>query len=587
MMPCPRGQQNSATSVHADNDETIIVTATYEPLPLKESDRSVDVLPVEDLNVLLHSWADALREDPAIDLGQRAPGTQADISMRGGSFGQTLILVDGIRVNEAQSGHHNLDLPIPLAAVGRIEVLHGSGSTLYGSDAVGGAVNFITAAPVSTELRLAAGGGNFGSNNESGTASLLARRWTERLSFTRDFSSGFMPDRDYRNFAAASGTRVSSSWGDSSLLLGLSDRPFGADQFYGNFNSWERTKGWLAAAKQQFGGDADVELAYRRHTDEFILLRDQPAVYENNHATESWQAAVRERARLSDNNRLFYGAEFFRDSIDSNNLGRHARQRGAAYLDLDARAIGRFSLSLGGREEAFAPGNAVFSPSVSGGYAISEHLRLRASLAHAYRLPSYTDLYYSDPGNIGNPNLRPEKAWGYEAGISWELPRVSLSATLFERREHDVIDYIRDGASSVYRAANIQSLRFTGVELLAHLKLLRSQFDFGYTSLYGAQRALAGEESKYVFNYPTNQASVQWLGSTFGKVSARVRAGITQPYRASAYPLVELSLLRRFGRVTPYLQMENLTNTGYEEIQGVRMPGRSYSGGLEIILWRR
>lgn len=153
--------------------ETIVVTATYSPAPLEECDRTVDVIEIDQSPTLFRSWADALRLDSSIDLRQRSPETQGDLSIRGSSFGQTLVLVDGIRINDAQSGHHNLDLPIPFESIQRIEVLHGSGSTLDGADAVGGAANFITAAPVATELRVGATGGNFGTNTQNGSAGFL------------------------------------------------------------------------------------------------------------------------------------------------------------------------------------------------------------------------------------------------------------------------------------------------------------------------------------------------------------------------------------------------------------------------------
>ena len=568
--------------------EVVVVTGNYEPAPLQESDRSVDVLEVGASPALFRSWADVLRLDPSIDLQQRAPGTQADLSIRGSSFEQTLVLVDGLRVNDAQSGHHDLDLPIPFAAIGRIEVLHGSGSTLYGSDAIGGAVNFITCSPSATELRFGAGAGNFGSNTQNGSLAYLAKRWSEELSFTRDFSSGFMPDRDYRNFAAASETRFQTALGQSALLLGLSDRPFGANQFYGDFNSWERTKGWFIGATQELGSNTELAFGYRRHTDEFVLLRNRPQVYENNHVTDSWQGAIRERKKLNENNRFYYGAEVFEDSIDSNNLGLHARTQGAPYVDFDARVIRRLSLSVGAREEVFSGGSSDFSPTIAAGYAISSRLRLKGSVAHAFRLPTYTDLYYSDPANLGNPNLRPETSWSYEGGLDWTSSgRLGGGFTLFHRHDYDVIDYVRATPQDLWRAVNIDDLRFTGVEAIARLKVARSQqFELAYTALYGAQQALRGLQSKYIFNYPLNQASFGWLGEAPGRIQFRSRVGVTQRYQADAYPLMELSAIRDFGFVQPYAEITNATNTGYEEVAGVRMPGRTFLLGMQFILFK-
>src|SRR6476646_8899904 len=135
--------------------ETIVVTGVYEPIAIDEVDRSVRVLPVKGEETLSNTLMDFLRLDPSLDARARAPnGVQTDLSIRGGSFGQTLILIDGQRVNDAQSGHHNMDIPLPLESVDRVEVLRGSGSTLYGSDAVGGVINIITAPPSVTEFRL-------------------------------------------------------------------------------------------------------------------------------------------------------------------------------------------------------------------------------------------------------------------------------------------------------------------------------------------------------------------------------------------------------------------------------------------------
>src|SRR5229473_399773 len=160
--------------------ETIVVTGVYEPIAIDEVDRSVRLLPVQGEELLSNTWVDFLRLDPSLDVRARAPnGVQADLSIRGGTFGQTLILVDGLRMNDAQSGHHNMDIPLPLEAISRIEVLRGSGSTLYGSDAVGGVVNIITQPPEASEFRLRTALGNFGVNQERGSISAVRGDLTE------------------------------------------------------------------------------------------------------------------------------------------------------------------------------------------------------------------------------------------------------------------------------------------------------------------------------------------------------------------------------------------------------------------------
>jgi outer membrane receptor protein involved in Fe transport len=232
--------------------------------------------------------------------------------------------------------------------------------------------------------------------------------------------------------------------GTTDVLLAGSDRPYGADQFYGNFPSWERTKNWFASAPQNIGEQTAAVFGYRRHNDEFVLFRDNPAIYENNHGDQSWQAALRRHQSLGDNSTLSYSAEGQGDTIDSNDLGHHARNGEALYGNVDFRALRRFSLSAGAREELFSGETSVFAPTVAGGLWLKPAVKLRGSVSRGFRLPTYTDLYYSDPTNVGNPVLKPESAWSLEAGADWKPDnRVSAGMTFFQRWDRNVIDYVQ------------------------------------------------------------------------------------------------------------------------------------------------
>ncbi len=591
----------------AKPDETVVVTGTFEPMPLEELERSVMALDTQQAPLLYSSDVDYLRLDPSIDLQERAPGgVQADLSIRGATFGQTLVLIDGLRVNDAQTGHHNLDLPIPLDSISRIEVLHGAGSTFYGADAMGGAVNFITAPAAVSEFRIRAGLGNFGYNEERAVASYATKRWSEQVTADRSFSTGFMADRDYRSAAVSSETHFQTALGATMVLLSTADRPFGANQFYGPYDSWERTKGWFAALTQDLGQQTAFDFGYRRHTDEFVLLRDDPSVYENNHVTDSWQASLRRHDEVAQNTTVSYGVEGYRDQIDSNNLGHHGRNRGAIYAAVDFRALRRFSVSLGAREESYNGTRGQFTPSASAAYWISSKVKVRGAVSRAFRIPTYTDLYYSDPANVGNPDLRPESAWSYEGGVDWNAgAKVSFSATGFERRERDGIDYVKcqpgylfddgtgdciasPGATDLWHAYNIDRLNFAGVETVVRYKPSdRQEFDLGYTGIYGAQQALNGLISQYVFNYPTHNAFAAWQGSVSHGIIARTRLGVTQRYQRDAYPLWDLAIARDEGRIRPYLELTNLTDTSYQEIVGIPMPGRAVIGGVELVVFRK
>ncbi|MBK9166126.1 MAG: TonB-dependent receptor [Bryobacterales bacterium] len=577
-----------ATAAFAQTDvrrETVVVTGVFDPVSPEEADRSVLVLPVREWNLLSNTLADFLKLDPSVDLRQRAPnGLQSDLSIRGGTFGQTLVLIDGQRVNDAQSGHHNMNIPLPMEMIDRIEILRGAGSTYYGSDAVGGVLNVITRQPEAAEFRLRTAVGNFGVNQQRGVIGFAAGPLVQHLSFNRDFSTGFIPNRDYRNLSLASRTHLTTGLGNTGITLAHNDRPFGAEQFYGNFNSWERTKTWLASARQELGERTSVSFTFRRHTDLFVLFRDRPQVFTNRHAADSYLGALRRREPVGTNATLHWGVEGLGESIDSNNLGQHSRRRGAAYATYDVRALRRFSFSVGAREEVFGARSHQFSPNAAVGVWIAPQLKLRGGVSRAFRIPTYTDLYYHDPANRGSPDLRPESAWNYEAGANWNgAGRVRGDLTVFHRRETDGIDYVRTSLTDLWRATNISRLRFTGVEAgITALPARRQHLDIRYTGLRGVQDAVPGIFSRYVFNYPVHSGVVSWQGAGPGGLLVRTRLGALQRLARDPYAVWDLYLASDRPRFRPFVQWTNLTATRYQEILGVAMPGRAIVAGLEI-----
>ncbi len=581
---CPAQQAPTPVAV----SDTVVVVGTPEPVTLGESPRSVVVMDTEQHPLGFSTAEDYLRMDPSTFIEQRgAGGAQADISIRGSSFEQTLILLNGLRLNDAETSHNNLDLPVPIEAMRSIEVLHGAGSTLYGSDAVGGVVDFLTAIPTASSLKLLAGGGSFGENEQSVLGSMVGHSSSEMVTGAHNLSTGFIPDRDYRNQTASSETRWQSPLGLTDALFAGSDRAFGADQFYGPYNSWERTKGWFASGRQEFGASTEAAVGYRRHSDNFVLFRNDPAFYANNHIDQSWQAVGRRKQQLGAGATVFYGLEANTDSIDSNNLGRHARNRGAGYMDVDLHSTKRWSLSAGLRGEILSGGaRQVWSPDLAGSLWLLPALKLRASGGYGFRLPTYVDLYYSDPTTVGNPNLKPESAWSGDAGVDWYAgAKTAASLTVFYSRQHDAIDYVRASPTDLWHATNLSGFRYTGVEgSLNWLPTRHQTIRLGWTGISGAQAALHGIESEYVFNYPVNNASLEWLGDVRGQWLLRTSVQVAQRYHQGPYPVWDVQVARERGWLRPFLRMANLSNTGYQEIAHVPMPGRSFVGGVQIVL---
>lgn len=574
----------------AQQQDSIVVTGTAQPIPLAEADRNVSALPLpEKQRELYNSWFDLLALDPVLDLQARSAGAmQADLSIRGATFGQTLVLLNGLRLDDVQTGHFNLDLPIPIEMLSGIEVLKGSGSTLYGSDAIGGVVNALTAPIAPGEFRLLTGAGNFGFNEQHAVASFGRSWWQEEMAAARDFSSGFTTDRDYRNLSLSSLTTLKSRLGATSLLFAYSDRPFGANDFYGaEQEQWERTKSWFASAHQSLGDKTEANFAFRKHTDLYVYIRDDPSYYTNWHTDESWQGNLRRTDRVPLHGAISYGVEGLAESVHSTNLGVHSRERGSGYVFYDLRSVRRYSLSAGVREEVYGARQVATSPSLSGAVWASSKFKVRASASRAFRLPSYTDLYYASPSTVGNPNLQPESATSYEAGADGYLkPNLRLSLTAFERRDTRVIDYMETPGTMLYEAENLPALHYRGVEASAVWEPRAGEhITLSFSGLHGQFASPETIVTEYAFNYPMYDGVMEWQGTLAKRVIARSRIGAVERVGRGPYAIWDASLGYAVGHVRPFLQLTNITNTVYQDIPLVAMPARGVIGGLELYVF--
>jgi iron complex outermembrane receptor protein len=568
----------------------IVVTGTTEPRELAEVDRSMAVLPVEEPEVPAWSLADVLKQDSSVDIRARGQdGTQADLSIRGSSFDQVLVLVNGVRMNDAQTGHHSLDLPLPFESVSQVEVLHGSGATLYGSDAVGGTINFVTRKPESAELRVMGGVGDFGWTRYSATNGFRLGRWSQQTAVARDFSTGFRPGRDFRNIAVSSESFLDHSFGSTTLMFAYNDRPFGANGYYCACDSWEQTGTKFVSASQTIGRNPDglqhrFNFAFRRHRDHFILFRYQPEVSQNRHEVDTYQANYALNGVINDRARWTGGVSFLSEGIDSNVAGQRRRERAAAFFVLNLRPAERLSLSLGVREEVWRKWRGEISPTLSAGYWLGAGFKVRGQIGHAFRMPTYTDLYHRDPFNVGNPGLVPETAWNYEGGVDWYSGgSTRASATWFERREEGTIDWVRDPGSTIFQSRNFQELQFHGGEIEVRQRL-QSEAEIGgnFTIIRATRLLPENAVSRYVFTFPLQQLSAIYHGPLPRGFYLKMRLGVFNREWQATKALWDASVLYGAGRWRPFFQATNLLNSYHEAFQGLPEPGRWIRGGVQV-----
>lgn len=550
--------------------ESVTVTGTVAPVPFDALARPVYVIQADDLAQLpVGSIAEALALLAPVDVRSRGvAGVQADFSVRGAAFGQTLVLVDGVRINDAQSGHHNGDIPVPLDEIERIEVLAGPGSSLHGADALGGTINIVTKRG-REPARVEGAVGSFE------TVEGRARADWGRAALAGEIarSEGFMPARDYTTTTLSG--RVNPGRGLVARIAFL-DRDFGANGFYGPSPSREWTSQWLASLEQPRVSAGPWTLAWRAaartHHDRFLWDETRPGVLENLHRSHAVTGALHAERALAGSTRVTVGVEGGGDWVRSTNLGDHAYARGAVSGQLLHRR-GRAFVSPAIRIDGYSRFGHAVSPSLAAGAWLGR-VKLRAGAGHAFRVPTFTELNYRDPVHEASGALKPERAWSAEAGADWLGAAWQLGGTGFLRAERDVIDWVRESPADRWRTMNIRRATTRGVELTARrgLGAVRTAFQYAWLDTRAPDVGLL---SKYVLDFARHRLTATVTAPLGSRTNLGIRLSGTRRVDGRAYTLFDTRIARRIGRMELVLDARNLLDERYQEISGVDMPGRS------------
>jgi len=584
----------------------VVVAASR--LPGVDAGATVRVVTREEIvKIPARSVAELLRTLPGVDVRRRGvEGIQADIGIRGAGFNGTLFLVDGEPVNDPQSNHLSTDFDLPLDAVERIEVSYGGGSAVHGSDALGGVVNIVTRGAAlgrkraEVEARYARGTDSL----DAGTGR-VALKGGDRLSFALDGgraeSSGFREGTEFATQTLRLSGRYDTGRGPVDLTFGYAGREYGAYAFYGtrypNQQETTRTRTARAVAELTFGGwHLSPSLAIRAHHDDYVLERENPAFYENRHDADRFTGRFFARHALLGGTALI-GGEAGREAIQSTNLGSRRRDHQALFLEFGRTFAGGASgIRLGLRGDRYDDFGSRLSPHLSGFYSPAKGLTLRASFGTAFRVPTFTDLYYTDPQNLGNANLRPERATQIEVGARFDLGPFSLDAAGFHRQGTDLIDYVRSSPAERYEARNIRKADAYGVEttlewirLPEPLTRVALQASYLFTDLAALSVAADGAtDGKYVLD-PLHTKWDFIVGGTLPlRVNGHARLSyFSRPSFEDGVWLLEARLGYQLfeadgGILEVYGEGDNLGNVSYQELGGVPLPGRTLQLGAHL-----
>ncbi len=563
-------------------DERVVVTGTASPATAAAVGRTLAVVTADDLKGLpVASVTDALRLLPGVWVRQRGPfGSQTDISVRGATFGQVLVLVDGVRVNDPQTGHHNGDLPVALEDIARIELLAGGGSSLHGADAVGGVINIITrraAAPPTA--RMAAG--EYGLVQSGAAWRPAGLGVLAGLSASVDRSSGFAPGREFLHQQV----RVDLEFGRTTLAIAHLDKDFGAAGYYGPAPSHESTMQTLVSARHvrsmRPGWTLTGDAWYRSHGDEFLYDTRVIGARANTHRTHVAGGAMRLHGRLGAALRLTSGVEATADWLRSSALGDREEGRVSGFAELETR-LGRLLLYPSARIDSYTAFGSAFSPSLAMALPVRPRVKWRASVGRAFRVPTFTERFYSDPNHLASEALGPERGWTADTGVDSYLGGSWVgSVTAFARRERDVIDWVRPNPTVRWRTENIRSVRSDGIE--ASLRGRRGPVGVGanYTYTRVETDRVAGL-SKYVDDYAPHGAGGDVAVEGPWALTTGLRLEHRRPLGRPAWTTLDVRVARPIRRFTAFVEVANLGNARYEEIRGVSMPGRWARAGFSV-----
>ncbi|MBR1798901.1 MAG: TonB-dependent receptor [Bacteroidales bacterium] len=613
MMPLTAAAQTD------DTDEPLLltevsITATADSLFLTAEPAAV--FTAEQIKQFsVNTISDLLSLLPGVEVRRRgADDVQGDITMRGGTFDQTVVMVNGICVTDAQTGHHNLDLPIDLSMVERVEVLSAGQVLSRGIAAFCGAVNIVVNDHYANRLQAELRGGSYGTAHAAAAATHSRGLWTTTASAAYSRSDGYMTNTDYR-FGNAYVQSVRQTANDRWLIqLGGQAKGFGSQAFYSTTypDQYEATSTATAAVANvhHFARWQLETYAYGRlHTDRFELFREgvvePPSWYTFHNHHLSSNIGLRSRAVTEWHHfRLLAGAELKRDGIVSNVLGDTDSTLPSPYDHRAQRATASLFGGLGWhRHRTSVEATLLGSHNSQFGldYAASATATLRAnrttnwqlSVVRSHRLPTFTDLYYTSAVHTSNPNLRSEHCTTLEAAMRWHTSRASLHADAYYRAGRNIIDWVRMAGDEKWQSLNHTKVDAVGTDIqttlsLSNMAMIGADYSFCHV-MQDAGQMVSNSAIEHLRHRATLHANITFAHHWTAKASITYKQregtyvaddGTPTPY--GDVVLIDASVERKIKIVTLYVEGQNITDSQYRDHGGVPLPGRTLMCGIRL-----
>ena len=586
----------SVLSQSVDLDE-VVVSKSKIDIPFSKKYRSVEII---DSNSIVESGVnnvvDLLQQVSGVDLRRRGvAGTQADLYIRGGGFDQTLLLIDGMKMDDIQTGHHTLNLLLPIQLIERIEIIKGPASRIFGQNAFNGAINIVTKTLPKSDKKLfevMVSNPTFGSFKQFGflinSRLLLKEKFNAQLTFSRSKSDGYRYNTDYSNDFFFFKSEIKTKKNPINITSGFTEKKFGANGFYASpsaVDQYEETQASFVGISTLFDSEKLLfrpKLYWRRGQDEYIYIRNNPSVYRNLHITNKIYLDF-SFSKLFDSSRLNFGIDLSSSSISSNNLGKHNRFTSSLYADYTFKTKdNKLSFSPGFSVSNFSDMSTHFFPGIDIGFDLSEKINLYANYGKTYRIPTYTDLYYSDRNTIGNPNLNPEHAITNEIGIKYSNENIDISSSYFLRKSSNIIDYVKQSEQDKWEATNIRNLDTNGFDFNFLYKISPNNIlRLGYTYLFDKSYVSEVNYSRYAINSLRHQLNTRLALKYSNKITHTLINRFGERSNNVSHIVYDSNLKYQLSNNSYFfINVNNIFNEEYYETNLVPMPGRNFLIGV-------
>jgi iron complex outermembrane receptor protein len=592
--------------------DTVVISGNRIKTTLEKQNRNIQVIGKEQIkNLPVRSVNELLSYAAGADMRQRGPfGVQGDIAIDGSTFDQVLVLINGVKMSDPQTGHHTLNVPIPLSAIDHIEIIRGPAAHKYGVNALAGVINIVTRIPVQNEIAAqvyagssmeqdSATGDTYYNYGAQASAAWTGKGQAHILSLAHDEGNGYRYNTAYNSNRLFYQNHITLNAKNSiEATGGYIANAFGANGYYsapGDANSTETVHTALGSIAYSYKPTQKLAItprvSYRYNSDDYIYIKQKPAVYHNFHETNVWTAEIQSSLQLK-KGIAGAGIEYRSDDIRSTNLGKRDRSNTGIYAEYKHN----FSEKLNAGAGVYANHNSDYGwqlfPGFDAGYRITNKLKLFANAAAGQRLPTYTDLFYKGPANIGNATLQPEYAQYAEGGVQYNNPVLFAQAVYFYRQVTDFIDWVRETNTAPWQPRNFQDINTTGISLQAkyewsrHLGLqgFHSLLTASYTYLNPEIKAPGNEISKYAIEALRHQAVISMRNVIAGKLFINLTGRYQYRINANDYTLLDARVAYGWPRFEVYADVNNLLDTEYKEIGTVPLPGRWVTAGLKMNL---